>query len=75
MSESKTKATALVTLTVSVELTQPWDGTFTLEQVQKQAREDALRVLGCLGADLAKRGVRVGDVRSVRIVLNEEKLL
>lgn len=71
MTDSKTRATAVVTMTVSVNLDQPWLGDATLEQVQKQAKDDALALLS---RSLTGSGVRVGEIRSIRIVLNEEKL-
>lgn len=74
MPDSKTTAIAVVTMTVSIELSQPWGGECTLDQVQKQARGDAEERLGMARAALAKDGIRIGEVRSVRIVLNEEKL-
>lgn len=74
MSESKTSATAMVTMTVSVELSQPWDGEATLAKVQKEARREAEERLAQLAMDMLRQGVRVGQVRSIRIVLNEEKL-
>lgn len=73
MTESKTSATAIVTMTVSVELNQPWGGECTLAQVQQQARRDAQEQLEQLRQHWATRGVRIGEVRSIRIVLNEEK--
>lgn len=73
MSESKTSATAIVTMTVSFELSQPWGGESTLEQIQKQARRDAEERLGMVRDELAKDGIRIGEVRSIRIVLNEER--
>lgn len=74
MAESKTSATALVTMTVSVELSQPWGGEATLAQVQQQARRDAEERLAQLATEMLRQGVRIGQVRSIRIVLNEEKL-
>lgn len=74
MAESKTSATALVTMTVSVELSQPWGGEATLTQVQQQARLDAEERLAQLATEMLRQGVRIGQVRSIRIVLNEEKL-
>lgn len=72
MAESKTRATAIVTCTVHVELTQPWGGEATLEQVQRQARADAEGKLGNAQVELAKHGVRIGRVQAIRIQLNEE---
>lgn len=74
MSESKTSAIAVVTLTVSVELTQPWPGEATLAEVQKRAREEARERLASIASALGSQSVRVGEVRSVRVVLNEEKV-
>jgi len=71
--ENKTTATAVVTMTVSVELSQPRGGECTLDEIQKQAREDATEKLAALGREFAARGVRIGEVRSVRIVLNEAR--
>lgn len=69
---TRTRAEAV---TISIELKQPWGGEATLEQVQKQARQEALERIGAVAGDLAKIDARVGDVRSIRIVLNEERLL
>jgi hypothetical protein len=74
MSESKTSAIAVVTMTVSVELSQPWPGEATLAEVQKRARRDAEERLGVVATELAKQDIRIGQIRSIRIVLNEEKL-
>jgi hypothetical protein len=72
MKETKTSATAVVTLTLNVYLDQPWTGESTLEQVQKRARAEAMdRITGAL-TELVKRDIRVGQVQSVRIILNEE---
>lgn len=70
----ETSATALVTMTVSIELSQPWGADCTLAQIQKQARDGAETALGGLARDLNARGIRIGEVRSIRIVLNEEHI-
>lgn len=81
MSESKTSVTALVTVTLRVQLTQPWGGDCTLEQVQKQATREALDRVKILNYPNSHRqigqgdgDVTVGEVRSCRIIFNEEKL-
>jgi len=74
MAESNTRATAIVTVTVSVVLDQPWGGECTLGQIQKQARQEAEDRLRYIAKDLAAQRITVGDVRGIRIVLNEEKL-
>lgn len=74
MKESRTTAIAVVTVTLSIELKQPWGAESTLEQVQKQARQEALERVGAVAGDLAKIDARVGEIRSIRIVLNEERM-
>lgn len=70
MSESKTTATAVVSCTVHVHLTQPWGGEFTLQKVQEQARESAMDLLRSkMGS-----GISLGDVKSVRVIMNEERV-
>lgn len=71
---SKTSAIAIVTMTVNIELQQPWGADCTLAQVQQQARDGAHGTMHSLRDMLELRGVRVGDIHAMRIVLNEEKL-
>lgn len=73
MPDTKTSAIAIVTMTV-IELPQPWGADCTLAQVQKQARDGAHQTMHRITKELDARGVRVGEIRSMRIVLNEEKL-
>lgn len=70
MAESKTSTIAVVTLTMSVELSQPRGGECTLAQIQ--ARRDATERLAMAATALRDQGMRVGEVRAIRIVLNEE---
>lgn len=72
MPESKTRAHATVTVTVVIDLAQPWGGEATLDQVRKQAREDAVQQLGYLRAELRQKGFRIGDVDKVHISITEE---
>lgn len=74
MPDTKTSAIAIVTMTVSIELSQPWGADCTLVQVQKQARDGAHQAMHSLAKELGARGVRVDEIRSMWIVLNEEKL-
>ena len=69
---SSTQATAIVTLTVKVHLTQPWNGDCTLDQIQKQARRDAEDQIQMCLSELNKRRSTVGKIQSVQIVLNRE---
>lgn len=74
MKESKTSATAIVTMTVKVHLTQPWGGDATLESVQKTARRDAEEHLRMCATEMLKHSIRIGEIQSIRIILNEEKI-
>ena len=71
---TKSSTIAVATATVSIELTQPWSGDCPLDQVRKQAIDDATDHLRRAASDLAKHGIRIGEVRSIRIVINEDKV-
>ncbi len=71
---TKTSATAVVTLTVNVHLDQPWSAGATLEQVQSQARADAVDVIARAATELSARRIFVGSITKIRIILNEETL-
>ena len=72
MAESRTTANATVTMTVVINLASPWGGECTLEQIRKQAREDAEQQLGQLRAELRQRGFHIGTVQEVHISLKEK---
>jgi hypothetical protein len=82
MSDTKTTATAIVSVTLAVEVGSSWGGDCTMAQVKKQATEEAVRRLGHLRGQTSDRHVQDGvdgshitEVRAIRIVLNEGKLV
>lgn len=72
MAESKSTATVVVTMTVSVHLTQPWGGDCTLAQVKLQAMREAEERLTIAMQNV--RQVVIGKFHSMRVLLDEELL-
>lgn len=72
MKESETKATAVITMTVKIHLTQPWSGECTLNQIQTQAKRDAEEQIQMCLAELAKHHITLGKITSVQVTLNRE---
>ena len=69
----KVTATASVTATVTIELSQPWGPTSTLTDVQRVASREAINRIQTFNEVLTKHGAQIGSITSIRIVLNEEK--
>lgn len=73
-------ATAIVSVTLAIEVNSPWGSDCTLQQVKKQATEEALQRIAQLRGSNGRQvgeltdGVRVTEVRSIRIVLNEDRV-
>lgn len=74
MPDTKTTAIAVVTMTVSIELHQGWGADCTLAQLQKQARDEAVGTLRGMEDALNKRNARIGEIRAIRVMFNEERL-
>lgn len=72
MAESKSTATVVVTMTVSVHLTQPWGGDCPLSQVKMQAMREAEERLTIAMQNV--RQVVIGKFHSMRVLFDEELL-
>jgi hypothetical protein len=63
---SRASATAIITLTIEVRLAQPWDGAVPVEQIHKQAVDEAKRKTSVALQEIS--GVSVLRVEGVQVI-------
>lgn len=74
MSRERVKVTAIVTVTLQVELTQPWSQGVGMDEVHKQAKDNAREALSVIMSSKEAKGVNAicrCDVGKVRIITED----
>lgn len=68
------KVTAVVTVTLEIELTQPWSGSVGMDVIHKQAKDSARGALGVILGTKDAKGVNARithDIGKVRIITED----
>ena len=74
MSRDKVKVTAVVTVTLQLELTQPWSPSVGMDVVHKQAKDNARSELSVILATREAKGVNARithDIGKVSIITED----
>lgn len=74
MSRERVKVTAVVTVTLQLELTQPWSPSVSMDVVHKQAKDNARGALDAILGTREAKGVNAffrSDLGKVRIITED----
>lgn len=74
MSRERVKVTAIVTVTLQVELTQPWSESVAISQIHKQAKDSARSALDAILGTREAKGVNAfiqSNLGKVRIITED----
>ncbi len=74
MTRDKVKVTAVVTVTLQLELTQPWSQGVGMDEIHRQAKDSAQRALGVILGTKDAKGVNARithDIGKVSIITED----